>query len=77
MQAHFGTEPGMRLARKHLSWYSRGLHGSADFRATVMRLPDVPAVLAQIDRFYDPLIERGAQRVREAPDADSALADAA
>ncbi len=77
MQAHFGTEPGMRLARKHLSWYSRGLHGSADFRATVMRLPDVPAVLAQIDRFYDPLIERGAQRVREAPDAGSALADAA
>jgi nifR3 family TIM-barrel protein len=65
MQAHFGTEPGMRLARKHLSWYSRGLRGSADFRSTVMRLPDVPAVLEAIDRFYDPLIERGEQRVRE------------
>lgn len=65
MQLHFGTEPGMRLARKHLSWYSRGLRGSADFRATVMRLPDVPAVLEAIDRFYDPLIERGEQRVRE------------
>ena len=66
MQSHFGTEPGMRLARKHLSWYSRGLTGSAEFRATVMRLPDVPAVLDMIDRFYDPLIERGAQRKREA-----------
>jgi tRNA-dihydrouridine synthase B len=74
MQAHFGTEPGMRLARKHLSWYSRGLHGSADFRATVMRLPDVAAVVEQIDRFYDPLIARGAQRVR---DRAEALAEAA
>ncbi len=75
MQAHFGTEPGMRLARKHLSWYSRGLAGSADFRATVMRLPDVAAVLDRIDRFFDPLIDRGAQRVREA--ADTVMAEAA
>ena len=75
MQLHFGTEPGMRLARKHLSWYSRGLRGSADFRATVMRLPDVPAVLEAIDRFYDPLIERGEQRVREKlPDSEMAEA---
>jgi nifR3 family TIM-barrel protein len=75
MQAHFGTEPGMRLARKHLSWYSRGLRGSADFRSTVMRLPNVPAVLEAIDRFYDPLIERGEQRVRERlPDSEMAEA---
>ena len=53
MQAHFGIEPGMRLARKHLSWYSRGLPGSAEFRASVMRIPEVPAVLAQIDRVLD------------------------
>jgi tRNA-dihydrouridine synthase B len=57
MLAHFGTEAGLRLARKHLSWYSRGLHGSAEFRATVTRLDDVPAVLRLIDGFYDPLIE--------------------
>jgi len=74
MQAHFGTEPGMRLARKHLSWYSRGLSGSAEFRATVNRLPDVPAVLDQIDRFYDPLIARGARRVREAVEPEMAEA---
>ena len=33
MLAHFGTDAGLRLARKHLSWYSRGLPGSAEFRA--------------------------------------------
>jgi tRNA-dihydrouridine synthase B len=62
MLSHFGTEPGLRLARKHLSWYSRGLPGSAEFRAEVNRLTEVAAVLALIDRFYDPLIARGATR---------------
>lgn len=76
MRAHFGNEPGMRLARKHLSWYSRGLHGSAEFRATMNRQADVAAVEALIDRFYDPLIARGAQRVRDGG-ADGELAEAA
>ena len=57
MLAHFGTQPGLRLGRKHVAWYSRGLHGSAEFRAAVMRCDDVAAVLRLIDAFYDPLIE--------------------
>ncbi|CAH2599280.1 putative tRNA-dihydrouridine synthase [Rhodovastum atsumiense] len=72
--AHFGTEAGVRLARKHLSWYSRGLPGSAEFRSTVNRLPDAAAVEALIGRFYDPLIARGVTRValREAMLAEAA-----
>jgi tRNA-dihydrouridine synthase len=66
MLSQFGTGPGVRLARKHLSWYSRGLTGSAEFRATMNRLPDAESVLALIDRFYDPLIARGATRRIEA-----------
>ncbi len=62
MLAHFGSEPGMRLARKHLAWYSRGLYGSAEFRTTAMRTNTIPEVLDLIDQFYDPLIERGAER---------------
>jgi tRNA-dihydrouridine synthase B len=62
MLAHFGNEPGMRLARKHLAWYSRGLYGSAEFRTTAMRTNTIPEVLELIDRFYDPLIERGVSR---------------
>jgi tRNA-dihydrouridine synthase B len=62
MLSQFGTGPGVRLARKHLSWYSRGLPGSAEFRATMNRLPDAASVLALIDRFYDPLIVRGITR---------------
>ena len=59
---HFGSEAGMRLARKHLGWYSRGLPGSAEFRATAMRLGDVASVRALVDGFYDRLIEIGARR---------------
>jgi tRNA-dihydrouridine synthase B len=59
MQQHFGTQPGMRIARKHLAWYSRGLPGSAEFRQAMNRAPEVETVLEMIDRFYDPLIERG------------------
>lgn len=58
MLAHFGSDAGLRLARKHLAWYSRGLPGSAEFRAAVNRLDGVPAVRDLIDRFYDPLIAR-------------------
>ena len=59
MLSHFGTDAGLRLARKHLSWYSRGLPGSAEFRAAVNRLTEIQAVLELIDRLYDPLIARG------------------
>jgi tRNA-dihydrouridine synthase B len=62
MLRHFGAEPGMRLARKHVAWYSRGLHGSAAFRTTAMRLGSPAEVIALIHSFYDPLIERGAIR---------------
>jgi tRNA-dihydrouridine synthase B len=68
MLTRFGTGPGVRLARKHLSWYSRGLPGSAEFRAGVNRLDEPAAVLLLIDGFYDPLIARGAVRKSEVPD---------
>jgi nifR3 family TIM-barrel protein len=59
MLEHHGRDPGMRLARKHVSWYSKGLPGSAEFRAEVNRTDSVAAVLALMQRFYEPLIARG------------------
>ena len=63
IRTHFGENAGVRLARKHLAWYSRGLRGSADFRATINRLSESAAVIAMIERFYDPLIAEGAVRL--------------
>jgi tRNA-dihydrouridine synthase B len=74
MRETFGNDAGMRLARKHISWYSRGLPGSAEFRAIVNRLADAAAVENLIDRFYAPLIESGAARQVS---RDLALAEAA
>ncbi len=62
MLTHFGRQPGMRLARKHVAWYSRGLPGSASFRAEAVRLGEIDDVVRLIHRFYDPLIAAGASR---------------
>jgi tRNA-dihydrouridine synthase B len=56
----YGTETGVRIARKHLAWYSKCLPGSAQFRATVNGLGDVARVRDLIRSFYEPYLARGA-----------------
>jgi tRNA-dihydrouridine synthase B len=60
MLEHYGSDVGVKIARKHLGWYSKGLPGSAEFRAAVNNSADPNAVRALIRRFYEPLIEREA-----------------
>ena len=58
MLTHYGTEVGTRIARKHIAWYSRGLPGSAEFRAAINQTVDVNRVKAMIRSFYEPLLAR-------------------
>ena len=60
MLVHYGREHAVRMARKHFAWYSKGLPGSAEFRATVNRIAEAEAVRQAIDAFYTPLIDRQA-----------------
>ena len=60
MLVHYGTEVGARIARKHIAWYSKGLPGSAEFRAMVNETIDVGRVRDRIRRFYEPLLARQA-----------------
>jgi tRNA-dihydrouridine synthase B len=60
MLLHYGTEPGSRIARKHVAWYSKGLPGSAEFRATVNETIDAARVRELIRSFYEPLLAREA-----------------
>jgi nifR3 family TIM-barrel protein len=62
MLTHFGHDAGVRLARKHLAWYTRGLHGSAEFRALVNRLTQATEVEAFIKQFFDSLTCGRAER---------------
>jgi tRNA-dihydrouridine synthase B len=61
MLAHYGAETGVKLARKHLGWYTRGLPGSAEFRNRVNFLDDPRAVLDALAGFYTPLLTEPAQ----------------
>jgi tRNA-dihydrouridine synthase B len=60
MLEHYGVAVGVRIARKHVAWYSKGLPGSAEFRAAVNRSDDVAQVKALIRGFYAPLLEQQA-----------------
>jgi tRNA-dihydrouridine synthase B len=60
MLSHYGRSVGSRVARKHIGWYSKGLPGSAEFRAAVNRTEDSDAVEGMIRAFYEPLVERQA-----------------
>ncbi len=55
--SHYGVQAGIRIARKHIGWYSKGLPGSAEFRSQVMRQDDHSQVIDTINKFYIPLIE--------------------
>lgn len=64
--SHHGVRTGVRMARKHIAWYSRGLPGSAEFRGRVNRVETPEEAEALMDGFYRPLIEAGVEAVRDA-----------
>jgi tRNA-dihydrouridine synthase B len=53
---HYGTYAGLRIARKHIGWYSKGLPSSADFRAHVNNAEDAQHAHILIDEFFKPLL---------------------
>ncbi len=59
MLAHYGTLAGVRMARKHLGWYVRGLPGAASFRALVNRIEDAAEVERQVSGYFAPLVAGG------------------
>jgi tRNA-dihydrouridine synthase B len=51
----YGEHTGVRVARKHISWYSKGQPGGAVFRDRVNRVESATEQLALIDAFFDRL----------------------
>jgi tRNA-dihydrouridine synthase B len=52
---HYGESTGIRIARKHVGWYSKGLTNSTDFRAAVNQAESVSGMKKLIDEFYETL----------------------
>ena len=48
----YGDIAGMRVARKHISWYTKGLAGSASFRHHMNTLDTIPLQQAAINDFF-------------------------
>lgn len=58
MLTYYGEETGVRVARKHIGWYGRGLPGAARFRERLGKLSRAGEVRVAVRAFYEPLIER-------------------
>jgi tRNA-dihydrouridine synthase B len=59
MQDHYGPQ-GLKIARKHLGWYSKGFPNSAEFRSRVMREESPDSVKTMLREFYKPIIDKAA-----------------
>jgi len=58
MLSFYGLITGVRMGRKHLGWYSQGLHGSAQYRRDMMQCSDSNTVLAMTKEFFENAIEQ-------------------
>lgn len=57
MIEYYGYDGGMKLARKHIGWYSSGLYNSSDFRANINLIQDYKEARDTIISFYNNLIQ--------------------
>lgn len=60
MLKHYGEGAGKKIARKHISWYTKGLRDSAEFRQKVNKLSETQEVLDTIEAFFEPLLSEQA-----------------
>ncbi len=71
----YGTETGVRIARKHISWYTKGLAGSAAFRHQMNRLDSVAEQRHVVDDFFRQLGQRHDHLIYDASESsDEVLA---
>jgi tRNA-dihydrouridine synthase B len=57
MLEHYGNIVGVRMAKKHLGWYSSGKPGSAEFRDKVMKEGNPDIVKVMVKDFFDQQVE--------------------
>ncbi len=71
LYAFYGELTGMRVARKHISWYTKGLSGSAAFRHHMNSLESTELQLQAISDFFAELKHRNDRLVYDEPEAKS------
>jgi len=59
LYSFYGEQSGLRVARKHISWYTKGLAGSAHFRHQMNQLETIPEQLQAVNDFFEGLLQSG------------------
>lgn len=59
LYSFYGEQSGVRIARKHISWYTKGLHDSAIFRHAMNQLQTLDEQVAAVDDFFERCRARG------------------
>ncbi len=54
MLTHHGLERGVRIARKHIGWYVKGVARAAPFRDAIFRVSEPDAVRDALHALFDP-----------------------
>ncbi|VAV95861.1 tRNA-dihydrouridine synthase DusB, partial [hydrothermal vent metagenome] len=57
MMKLYGEDVGVKVARKHIGWYTKGLPGSAEFRNRANKEISASKVLSMLEEFYSPWLE--------------------
>ena len=55
----YGEQTGLRVARKHISWYTKGLAGSAHFRHHMNQLESITEQLQAVNDFFEGQLQAG------------------
>jgi len=76
LYAFYGDLTGMRVARKHISWYTKGLVDSANFRHNMNQLQTIELQLAAINEFFGQLQQQNERLQYEEEFADEQLVEA-
>lgn len=56
MLVHYGNDLGIRMARKHIGWYTSGLTNSAEFRHNFNQVSDADHAKELLHQFYKPFL---------------------
>lgn len=62
----YGEYSGVRMARKHISWYTKGLTGSASFRHRMNQLETTQQQLDAVNAFFSQLLAHAPHLTYEA-----------
>lgn len=63
LYSFYGTELGVRVARKHISWYSKGIRGGAPFRNLVNRVETAAEQRHLIGEFFARALDESGQGI--------------